>query len=110
MEEVHDRTAGFLEAFIPRVERQLQHENILLVSHAATVITLVRELLADRALRFRVGCCVVSTATRKPDTSDRVRGAWVAGRLGDGGFLTGGVQRDWGFEDVELIDGEVRAL
>jgi len=105
--EVHDRTAAFLDAFIPRVENRFPHKNILLVTHAATAITLVRELVGDRALSFRAGCCVLSTLTRERGDKS-VLGKWTPVELGTGHFLTGGVQRDWGFEDVVLVDGEVR--
>ncbi|KDQ12849.1 hypothetical protein BOTBODRAFT_33997 [Botryobasidium botryosum FD-172 SS1] len=106
---LHDRVAGFLEAFVPRVESQLghHHENILLVSHAATAITLVRELEGDRTKAYRIGCCALSTVERKSDKQDQVVGNWTAKAVGDASFLTNGVERDWGMEDILIEDGKV---
>jgi len=109
VEQVHDRCHGFLDAFIPRVE-QLgggRHKKILLVSHAATVIALARELIGDRNLHIRVACCSLTTVIRKPEDSAQALGVWESRGLAEGDFLRGGLERDWGFEDIELNNHEV---
>lgn len=108
VEQVHDRVAGFLKLFVPEVERRFsgKHRRILLVSHAATVIALARELLGNRGLPLRIGCCSLTELHRKAGT-DQVLGAWDAKTLGDGAHLKEGASRDWGFEDIEIADGKV---
>jgi transcription factor C subunit 7 len=110
VDEVHDRTAGFLEVFIPEVERRMPttHSRILLVSHAATVIALTRELVGDRNLPLRIGCCTLTDLRRKTDA--KVLGGWTAKTLASGDHLRGGIQRDWGFEDIFISDGKVGFL
>ncbi|KAF8892944.1 histidine phosphatase superfamily [Infundibulicybe gibba] len=105
--EVHERAAKFLDTFIPEIERKFpgKHTNILLVSHAATIIALARELLGDRKLDLRVGCCTITEVTRKP--SQLILGGWESRRLADGSHLQGGAQREWGFEDIQIADGKV---
>lgn len=109
-DEVHDRVGGTLEALLPTVERRLpsKHSRILLVSHAATVIALSRQLLGDRGLPLRIGCCSLTDVIRKDNTPEEVLGAWTAVALGKGDHLAGGATRDWGFEDALINDeGEV---
>ncbi|KAF7966995.1 hypothetical protein HWV62_36252 [Athelia sp. TMB] len=108
VEQIHARTAGFLEAFILEVERQMPHTHArpLLVSHAATVIVLTRELLADRELPLRIGCCTLTELKRKPDAA--ILGGWTPKLLASGDHLKDGIQRDWGFEDIIVSkDGQV---
>jgi transcription factor C subunit 7 len=111
VDEVHDRCQGFLSAFIPRAEQLLGggHKKILLVSHAAIVIALARELIGDRSLHMRVACCSLTTLVRKPEDAAHVIGVWESRGLAEGDFLKGGLERDWGFEDIELNNREVRA-
>ncbi|KAF5375041.1 hypothetical protein D9758_000243 [Tetrapyrgos nigripes] len=109
VQELHDRAKDFLVHFVPHVERRLpehQHKRVLFFSHAATVIVLARELIGKRDLPLRVGCCTLSEFVRKPEGKD-VAGGWEAKRLATGDFLTGGVQRDWGMEDIEIENGKV---
>ncbi|KZT74663.1 phosphoglycerate mutase-like protein [Daedalea quercina L-15889] len=103
-----DRCHGFLSALLPEIERRYgdKHERILLVSHAAPIIALARELLGDRRLPLRVGCCTVSEFTPRPGGSTDV-GAWQAKRLADGSLLKEGALRDWGFEDIQIANGKV---
>ncbi|KAJ1310426.1 hypothetical protein OPQ81_007159 [Rhizoctonia solani] len=107
VKEVHDRCAEFLNAFISRIESHpilKKHENILLVSHAATCAALVRHLVNDRQLPIRVGTCTLSILERGKDSGD----LWTPqGELARGDFLPGGVERDWGFEDAIFKDDEV---
>ncbi|TFK57246.1 phosphoglycerate mutase-like protein [Heliocybe sulcata] len=108
VDEVHDRVGGFLKLLVPEVERRFsdKHKRILLVSHAATVIALARELLGDRSLPLRIGCCSITELARKTDVPS-VLGGWESKRLGSGSHLKEGASRDWGFEDIEIADGKV---
>jgi transcription factor C subunit 7 len=104
VDEVHDRADEFLKVFIPAVEaRYPEHKRILLVSHAATVITLVRALGGDRQMPVRIGCCSLSEAVLKD-------GKWELGKIADGAHLEKGASRDWGFEDIEIAHGKVGVL
>ncbi|KIL70787.1 hypothetical protein M378DRAFT_67173 [Amanita muscaria Koide BX008] len=105
VDQVHERAETFLRALIPRVERVERHARIMLVSHAATVITLARALVGKRDLPLRVGCCTVTELVRHKDGDPL--GVWTAVRLADGSPLTGGTSRDWGFEDIEIAEGKV---
>ncbi|KAJ8496107.1 hypothetical protein ONZ45_g12590 [Pleurotus djamor] len=109
VEEVHLRTRGFLEAFAPEVESRFgkaeRDRRVLLVSHAATVITLARGLLADRDLPLRVGCCSLTVMERKDGLP--VLGGWEPKLLADGSHLAKGSDREWGFEDIEIAYGKV---
>ncbi|KZP31310.1 phosphoglycerate mutase-like protein [Athelia psychrophila] len=102
--QIHARTAGFLEAFIPEVEKKIpqSHARILLVAHAATVITLTRELLADKVVPLRIGCCTLTELKRKPDAP--ILGGWTPTLVASGDHLKEGIQRDWGFEDIIVSD------
>ncbi|KZO98371.1 phosphoglycerate mutase-like protein [Calocera viscosa TUFC12733] len=95
---VHRRAAVTLNALVHTADAS----RILLVTHAATTIALVRALLRDFHLPIRVGCCSVSTLKRNAS------GKWQpVGQLASAAHLTNGVERDWGFEDVSLIGGHV---
>lgn len=116
---VHDRIAGFLTVFVPEVQRRFAgaHKRIVLFSHAATVIMLARELVGDRNLSFRVACCSVTVLDRQNKETaaeDPARltvvGVWTARLLGVGGHLKDGLQRDWGFEDLQIANGEVSVV
>ncbi|KAF7347792.1 PGAM-domain-containing protein [Mycena venus] len=108
--EVHARTAGFLDAFVPEVERACPggraHTRILLVSHAATTIALARALVGDPALPMRAGCCSLTEVVRKRDVIP-ILGGWEPRLLGYGKHLKEGASREWGFEDIEIADGKV---
>lgn len=107
----HDRCRGFLSALIPEIERRFgdKHKRILLVSHAATIIALSRELVGNRTLPLRVGCCTISEFSARPG-GDGAVGTWQAKRLADGSFLKNGAERDWGFEDIEIANGMVSVI
>lgn len=103
VKEVHDRASGFLDTFIPEVQRRFPpevHARILLVSHAATTIVLARALFKDRELPLRVGCCTLTEAIREGS-------GWKAKSLATGDHLKGGIERDWGFDDIMISHGEV---
>jgi transcription factor C subunit 7 len=108
---LHDRLAGFLSVLIPEVQRRFAgaHKRILLVSHAATIAALARELVGDRNLLFQVACCSLTVLDRKDavagESAQRAAiGNWKAKLLGDGTHLKDGLQRAWGFM---ATDGEV---
>lgn len=79
----------------------------MLVSHAATIIALVRGLLGNRNLPVRVGCCSLTVFTRKEGDDWKVIGGWEDKKFVDGTHLKGGALRDWGFEDAEIANGKV---
>jgi transcription factor C subunit 7 len=100
-----DRAAGLLRDLVPEVERKFEgrHRNIVLFSHAATIIALDKELLGDRSQSVRVGCCTLSEFDREGE-------GWKVVKLAEGGHLAEGVQREWGFEDILFSNGDVRIL
>ena len=80
--------------------------------HVASAITLVRELVGNRHLPIRVGCCSLTTliprSVTTPLTPQEPKetpglGKWDVIVEADAHFLDGGVERDWGFEDVEGV-------
>ncbi|KAK7694608.1 hypothetical protein QCA50_001794 [Cerrena zonata] len=108
VEEVHDRAGQAANALVQVLERKFpnQHKRILFVTHAATAIALARELIGNRELSLRVGCCTLSEFQRKPDATEFI-GGWEAKRLADGAHLKEGASRDWGFEDITVADGRL---
>ncbi|KAJ7487652.1 histidine phosphatase superfamily [Mycena galericulata] len=108
--QMHARARTFLDVFVPAVERALPgtHKRVLLVSHAATVIALTRALLDDPTLPLRAGCCSLTEVVRREGGAP-VIGGWEARRLVDGAHLADGTSRDWGFEDIEIANGQVVA-
>ncbi|KAF9787081.1 histidine phosphatase superfamily [Thelephora terrestris] len=108
IEQIHDRVDGYLSVFLPHLERVYpKHRVIMLVSHAATIIALVRGLVGDRGLPVRVGCCTLSELVRKEGGDRGVIGGWEVKRFVDGAHLKDGALRDWGFEDIEIAHGKV---
>lgn len=126
--EVHERTASFLQAFFARFDEYEsapsdspdsdfgRHKNVLLVGHAASVITLTRELAGEKDMPIRVGCCSVTTLVPKTDAKrsgngvgggNALVGQWDVTIKAGAEFLKGGVERDWGFEDIEVEEGRV---
>jgi transcription factor C subunit 7 len=140
--EIHGRVGSFLRAFFTRLDLAAlgapvasdaeldlgRHKNILFIGHAASVIVMARELVGDRHLAMRAGCCSLSTLVPKLDvkrssylltpsisaSSNRARtlsnagvGQWdlIVNAAAD--FLPNGAERDWGFEDIEVAAGEV---
>jgi len=84
-----------------------KHRNILIVSHAATVIALTRVLAGEPEMVMRVACCSLTTLERPKELQGKSVGVWKIGKLTDGAFLTNGLERDWGFEDVVFHRNEV---
>lgn len=105
IEHLHDRMAGFLDTFLPEVERRLpvdKHARILLVSHAAPIIALTRHISGSKDLPFRPGCCSLTEVIPK-------NGGWEVVALGGGAHLSAASMdwRQWGFEDLESDYGKV---
>lgn len=106
MDQIHERAHSVLSDLISEVESRFpNHKRVLLVSHAATAIALARDLAGDREQPLRVGCCTLSEFSRKVGGAGS--GSWEVKKLAEAEFLTGGVQRDWGFEDIQIADGKV---
>jgi transcription factor C subunit 7 len=111
VETIHERTTILLNALIPVAAAQ-GHKRMVLVTHAATAIALVRSLLRDPRFPIRVGCCAISELRSvSPQgnglTPDGGMGDWKAVKLADGAHLAQGASRDWGFEDIEIAHGKV---
>ena len=79
----------------------------MLVSHAATVIALIRGLVGKRDLPVRAGCCSLTEFARKEGKDWKVIGGWELKKFVDGTHLKDGASRDWGFEDIEIANGKV---
>ncbi|KAF5390227.1 hypothetical protein D9757_002887 [Collybiopsis confluens] len=109
VEQVHHRANVVLSDLISEIQvRFPNHKRILLVSHAGTVIALARELAGDRNMPLRVGCCSLTEFVRtKKDDGVGGGSGWKMKKGAEADFLTGGVQRDWGFEDIQIADGKV---
>jgi len=111
IDQVHNRVDSFALAFLPVLERRLpgkKHQRLLLVTHAATAIALVRTFVGDRNVQMRAGCCSLSVLERKKDVDPGlIIGGWKVQKIADGDHLTGGLLREWGFEDVEVEKGRV---
>lgn len=106
---MHDRADGYISVFVPHLERLYpQHKVIMLVSHAATIIALVKSLLGDRNMPLRVGCCSLSEFVRKEGEDWKVIGGWEAKKVADGTHLKDGASRDWGLEDIQVANGKVK--
>jgi len=101
--QITERMGTFLAKFIPAVETTFapeKHERVLLVTHAAPVIALVRNLLheneAESKTYCKPGCCSVTEFERNPDPEASL--TWLPKRIGDSTHVRGDV-REWGFED-----------
>lgn len=112
--EVHDRIDGFLKAFPAALDRKkdaIDTRRVLFVSHAATVIVLVRALVGDRDLPLMVGCASLSELVPEDETGrTNLLGGWKAIKAADGSHLTGGSSREWGFNNIEVEKGRVSLL
>ncbi|THH34066.1 hypothetical protein EUX98_g57 [Antrodiella citrinella] len=108
VDAVHDRVGQCVKALVEDLQTREPEKphRVLLVSHAATIIALVRELVGDRELKLRPGCCSLSKLERKKDAGG-VLGGYEAKLLADGSHMEGGSTRDWGFEDIVIADGKV---
>ncbi|KAJ3719895.1 histidine phosphatase superfamily [Lentinula raphanica] len=97
VDQITDRMSRFLSRFIPEAETMLspdKHQRILLVTHAAPVIALIRNLLRETESTIKPGCCSISEFRRDPDSELE----WLPKRIGDCAHVSGEI-REWGFED-----------
>ncbi|KAH9944422.1 phosphoglycerate mutase-like protein [Epithele typhae] len=102
---VHDRSGALIRALVPAVEARFDgaHRRILLVSHAATVAALARELVGDREAPLSVATCSITGVRRKDLGAEEVLGGFTLERNAEVGHLSEGAQRPWGFHDAEYI-------
>ena len=113
IEQLHDRVDTFALAFAPALKRRLpgKHQRLLLVTHAATAIALVRTFVGDRGLQMKAGCCTLNVLERKANVDPGlIIGGWKAQNISHGDYLTGGIAREWGFENVMVEQGRVSIL
>ena len=73
------------------------------------MITVTRELVGNRELPLRVGCCSLTELKARGSPKDII-GGYEAVKLAVGDHLDGGASRDWGFEDIVIKDGKVCSL
>jgi len=102
--EIHERAIRFLGLLIDHVDRTLPNvKTVLLVSHAATVITLGRALSGDREKDVRAGTCSLSHYERVSEEreSNRGLGEWTCKLNGSTEHLKQGEERHWEFSMVE---------
>jgi transcription factor C subunit 7 len=82
-----------------------------LITHAATAIALVRSFVGDRGIQMKAGCCTLNVLQRKANIDPGlIIGGWKAQKISQGDYLTGGIAREWGFENVEVEKGRVSIL
>jgi len=113
--ELHARIDVFVRAFgvaLPQRLPKEQMRRLLMVSHAATTIALVRSLMGEREMYMKVGCCSLTELEKREglerDRSEKeVIGVWKPISVASGDHLKGGSSREWGFEDVEVEEGRV---
>ncbi|KAJ3043690.1 hypothetical protein HDV00_004463 [Rhizophlyctis rosea] len=110
-DQVHTRFAKVLAALIPHIE-QLSHPeshhngDLLLVTHAAGMITAVRALIGDSKAPVNCGVASVAKLRRRSDSSSssEVLGAWEVEMDGDTSHLPGGTQYNWKFWEDRLVE------
>jgi len=107
--ELHSRCGEVLEILKAAIEDEFpgKHRRVLLFSHGAPIIAFARELVGNRDLPLRIGCCSVTELARKTDAHPiAMVGMYNPVRLASGDHLAEGAQRCWGFDDYITKDGE----
>jgi len=57
---------------------------------------------------MKAGCCTLNVLQRKANVDPGlIIGGWKAQKISQGDYLTGGIAREWGFENVEVEKGRV---
>jgi len=109
IEELHNRIDTFGTAFFGSLNRlpPEQRKRLVMVTHAATAIALVRTFVGDRDINFKAGCCSISEVVRRGDGANSIVGAYRPIMLASGAHLKQGSNREWGFEHVEVDKGRV---
>jgi transcription factor C subunit 7 len=82
-----------------------------LITHAATAIALVRSFVGDREIQMKAGCCTLNVLQRKANVEPGlIIGGWKAQKISLADYLTGGIAREWGFENAKMGEGRVSIL
>lgn len=112
IEELHNRIDTLCTVFFDTLPNRLpseQRKRLVMVTHAAPAIALVRSFVGDRDVNFRAGCCSISEVVRKADVrANSILGAYKAVTFASGAHLKQGSNREWGFDYVEVDKGRVR--
>ena len=57
---------------------------------------------------MKAGCCTLNVLQRKTNVDPGlIIGGWKAQKISQGDYLTGGIAREWGFENVDVDNGRV---
>jgi hypothetical protein len=60
---------------------------------------------------MKAGCCTLNVLERKANADPGlIIGGWKAKNISQGDYLTGGIAREWGFENVRVDQGRVSIL
>ena len=60
---------------------------------------------------MKAGCCTLNVLQRKANVDPAlIIGGWKVQKISQGDYLTGGIAREWGFENVLVDKGRVRIL
>ena len=64
--------------------------------------------MGDRGIQMKAGCCTLNVLQRKANVDPvLIIGGWKAQKISHGDYLTGGIAREWGFENVPVVNGRV---
>jgi transcription factor C subunit 7 len=112
VDELHNRVHTCADAFLIALTERLPEEarkRVLLFSHAATAIVLVRAFVGDPELNIQVGCCSISELVRKKgsNTNRGAVGGYEPVVLASGAHLQKGADREWGFDHLVIVEGKV---
>ena len=113
IEQVHDRVDTFALAFLPALEQGLpgKHQRLLIITHGATAIALVRTFVGDRGNKMKAGCCTLSVLERKANIDlGVIIGGWKAQKISHADYLTEAIAREWGFDNAKMEQGKVIIL
>eukprot|EP01098_Paradermamoeba_levis_P005056 TRINITY_DN2149_c0_g2_i1.p1 TRINITY_DN2149_c0_g2~~TRINITY_DN2149_c0_g2_i1.p1 ORF type:complete len:357 (+),score=80.58 TRINITY_DN2149_c0_g2_i1:141-1073(+) len=99
--QLHRRCELFVNAFEADLEQRLaegnhhdEEHNILMVSHAATIIALSRSFLRDLDLRLEPGTCSLTRLSKEVGEAE-----WKLDEACEASFLHTGAHRTWGFDE-----------
>jgi transcription factor C subunit 7 len=111
VDRIHTFSKAFFTALSDRIPSAGKRKRVAMFTHAGAAIALVRNLVGDRHLRIKAGCCSISELVRKERVTegDGVFGAYDPVKLVSGDHLEKGSDRAWGFDHIEVDKGKVRA-
>ena len=98
-EQIHKRCRDFLQFYTERLvnlQQTTPKVSVVLVSHAATVIALIRAFLNDETFSVKIGTCSI-TSFQLDTTNDS--STWKMKCCADTTHLSEGTQCAWGFKD-----------